>query len=129
MRPNYIARKSAWLALRWWCILFFFLVIPLIIQIFLIIEAKRHTYEFYDDRIVEKSGIFSIRERQSVFAGVYTVTVRQSFIGRIFGFGDVTVDCPGYWDINTCGLKNPHGLKNYLKSKITARGVNSVIVE
>ncbi|MBR7116842.1 MAG: PH domain-containing protein [Clostridia bacterium] len=129
MRPNYRARKSALLSIRWWGIVFFWLIIPLVVQIFLIIEAKHHVYEFYDDRIVEKSGIFSIRERQSVFAGVYSVTVRQSFFGRIFNFGDVTVDSPGYWDIDTTGIKSPHALKNYLKSKITARGVNAVIVE
>ena len=111
------------------------------IQVWLIIDARVHVYEFYDDRIVEKYGIIRLNERQSVFAGVYSVNVTQGLFGRIFNFGDISVDCPGYWDIGSDhivhgdkrrrgdfrgiqGVHDPHALKAYLKSKITSKGIN-----
>lgn len=111
------------------------------IQVWFILDARVHVYEFYDDRIVEKEGLLRINERQSVFAGVYSVNVTQGIWGRIFNFGDISVDCPGYWDIGSDhivhgdkrrrgdfrgieGVHDPHALKSYLKSKITSKGIN-----
>ena len=127
MQPNYTARKSAVPALSFWLILFFWLVIPLIIQIVRIVAARAYVIEFYDERIVVKSGILNKKERQSVFSGVFMVSVEQSLGGQMFGYGNVVVDCPGKWDIDTCGIKDPRGLKEYLERYITSRGVVNVV--
>jgi hypothetical protein len=38
------------------------------------------------------------------------------------------VDCPGKWDIDTQGIKDPRGLKSYLETKITSSGMTNIIV-
>ena len=129
MQPNYIVKKSVVPVLSVWLILFFWLVIPLIIQIVRIAAAKSFSVEFYDNKIVMKSGLLNKQEKQSVFVGVNTVSISQSFLGRIFGYGDVKVDCRGKWDVDTYGICNPKGLKAYLESKITADGITTVVTD
>lgn len=126
MTPNYVAKKSLLCALNLWLILFFWLIIPLIIQIIRILDAKFYTIEFYNDKVVTKSGVFSTHEFQNTFMGIYSVSVYKPFLGRIFDYGDIRVDCPGPWDINTDGIKDPDGLKKYLETKITSRGANII---
>ena len=127
MSPNYTATKSAAPVLSFWLILFFWLIIPLIIQIYRIVAAKSYSIEFYDEKIIVKSGVFNKSESQTVFSGVYSVSLSQSFMGRIFGYGDISVDCPGKWDIDTFGIKDPVALKRYLESKITSSGIQKII--
>lgn len=126
MTPNYVAKKSALTALNFWLIIFFWLIIPLIIQIARILTVKSYSIEFYDDKMIVKCGVLNKGERQSVFAGVFSVGIYQSFWGRIFGFGDVSVACPGKWDIDTRGIKDPKELKAYLEARITTG--NSTVV-
>ncbi len=122
---QYQVKKSSWAALTPLCLLFFWLVIPLIIMIFRMIKNANETIEFYDNKVVHKSGILSKREKSNVFAGVLAVSVEQSFLGRIFGYGNVRVDIQGRWDIDTSGVKDPHALKEYLESRVVpATGIN-----
>ena len=127
MKPNYVAKKSVTAVLSFWLIVFFWLVIPLIIQIARILSAKCYSIEFYDNKIVVKSGVLSKQERQSVFGGVYSVSVSQSFLGRIFNYGDVSVDCPGRWDVGTYSIKDPAALRTYLENYITSDGMTNII--
>ena len=127
MKPNYVAKKSVASVLSFWLIIFFWAVIPLIIQIARILSVKCYSIEFYDNKIVVKSGVISKREKQSVFGGVYSVSVSQSFVGRIFNYGNIKVDCPGRWDIDTEGIKNPMELKKYLETYITGNGMTHII--
>ena len=127
MKPNYVAKKSVTAVLSFWLIVFFWLVIPLIIQIARILSAKCYSLEFYADKIVVRSGVLNKNEVQSVFGGVYLVSVSQSFMGRIFNYGNIKVDCPGRWDIDTVGIKDPSALKKYLENYITANGMTNII--
>ena len=129
MVPNYVAKRSVFMVLNIWLILFFWLIIPLIIQIAKIICLKCWSIEFYDNRYVIKKGVFNKQEDQYIFTGVHSVGMYQSFAGRIFNYGNIEVDCPGRkWDIkNTEYIKNPKGLKRYLQSRIDTRGVTNVI--
>lgn len=127
MTPNYTAKKSAASVLSFKLIIFFWLIIPLIIQIARIVVAKCYSIEFYDNRIVVKSGVLNKQEKQSVFAGVYSVSVSRPFLGTIFGYGNISIDCPGKWDIDTIGIKNPDGLKSYLEGYITTAGMTNVV--
>ena len=110
-----------------WLLLFFWLIVPLIIQIARIVSASFYSIEFYDNKMVIKSGVFNKVERQSVFAGVYSVSLSQSFLGGIFDYGDVRVDCPGRWDVDTYGIKAPNSLKNYLQNYISTDGMTNLI--
>ena len=127
MKPNYVAKKSVTAVLSFWLIAFFWLVIPLIIQIVRILSAKCYSIEFYDNKIVVKSGVLSKQENQSVFGGVYSVSISQSFFGRIFNYGSVKVDCPGKWDVGTESIKDPSALKKYLENYITSDGMTNII--
>ncbi len=127
MKPNYIAKKSIVSVLSLWLILFSWLIIPAIIQIYRIIATICYSIEFYDNKIVVKDGIIVKNERQSVFAGVYAVSIQQSIMGRIFGYATLQVDCPGRWDLDTTGIKNARDLKEYLESRITTQGMTNII--
>ena len=117
--PNYVATKTAWNAVTWFRILLFWLIIPLIIMIVDIIRNKKYKIEFYDNYIIQKSGILNTKEKKSVFAGVCSVSVSQSIWGRICNYGDVKVDVVGQrWSIDTCGISRPNALKEYIDSKI-----------
>lgn len=127
MKPNYVATKSAAAVLSPWLILLFWLIVPLIMQIVRILRAKSYQIEFYDNKMVVKSGLLNKNERQSVFTGVYAVSVSQSLWGRICGYGNISVDCPGKWDIDTTGIKDPKALKAFLEKYITTKGTTNVI--
>jgi uncharacterized membrane protein YdbT with pleckstrin-like domain len=127
MTPNYVVKKSVVPVLNFWLILFFWLIVPLIVQICRIVIAKSYSVEFYDNKIVTKSGVFNKSETQSVLVAVNSVSLEQSFMGRIFNYGSVMVDCRGKWDVDTEGIKDPRGLKEYLESRISASGFTSVI--
>lgn len=116
VKPNYVMKKSAWSVIRPWHILLFFLVVPLIIMIVKIINVKDDTISFYNNKVVQRSGIFSKQERTNVLTHVLSVTVKQTFWGRIFNYGNIYVDVVGKWDINMRGVKDPMKAKEYLES-------------
>ncbi len=80
------------------------------------ISLKYERIEFYDQRVIQKSGIFTKKERQSVLTNIVSVSVNQSLLGGIFNFGDVQIDLIGSWDIDTEGISRPHELKTFWKS-------------
>ena len=89
MTPNLVVRKTAWSAVTPLCVLFFWLVIPAIVMIWRIVATKSYVVEFYDDYVITKGGVFSKYERKTVFPAVLSVSVSQSFLGRIFGYGNL----------------------------------------
>ncbi len=127
-RPNYVATKSAWKAITFLRVVFFWLIIPLIIMIVKIIVLKHERIEFYEDRIIVKSGVLSKNERKSVFLGVLSVSINQSLWGRMFGYGDVNVDVVGKWDVNLEGVCNPKKLQAYLETKTAKRSTFTNII-
>lgn len=130
MKPDYVATKTALRAITFWRIVFCWLIIPAIIMVVDIIKLKNDRIEFYEDHIVVKSGILNKKERKSAFMGVMSVSVNQSLFGRIFGYGDVSVDVTGKWDVDTRGVKDPQGLVRYLEKRIVkSSSVRTVITE
>lgn len=118
MEPNYIARKSAFSVLTFVRVISCVLIIPFFVLLYRIAAAKNYRIEFYDDRIVTYNGLINIRKKQVVFMGVTGVSTSKSLMGRIFSYGDVSVDCVGKWDVDTYGIKYPDALESYLQSKI-----------
>ena len=129
VKPNYVMRKSGWSVVRPWHILLCFLIVPLIIMIVKIINVKDDTISFYNNRIVQRSGIFSKYEKTTVLTRVLSVTVKQTFWGRIFNYGTIYVDVVGKWDINMKGIKNPMEAKAYLeRMALSSRTIRPVIM-
>lgn len=125
---NYVATKSGWRVVTFWRILFAWLIIPVIVMICQLIILKSTKIYFFDNKIITKSGILSKNETECAFMGINAVSVRQSFLGRIFNYGDVYVDVVGKWNVNTRGVKNPRALKDYLsKYTINKYSVNTIM--
>ena len=120
---QFTVKKSAAPAVTILRILFFWLIIPLIVMIVDILKKKSYTVEFYSDKYVVKEGILSKNESQSVFMGVYSVSIRQSLWGRIFNYGDIEVDAVGQWDLDLEGVKNPKAVKRYLDQFIATKSM------
>lgn len=129
VKPNYVMKKSAWSVIRPWHILLFFLVVPLIIMIIKIINVKDDKIFFYNNKVVQTSGIFSRYERTNILTQVLSVTVKQTFWGKIFNYGTVYVDVVGKWDINMSGVKDPLKAKAYLERFVpSGKGVKPLIM-
>lgn len=129
MEAKYTVKKSAWAAISAWQVLLFWLIVPLIIMIVKIVAAKSETIEFYENRVVMKSGVLSKKEKQVALSTVLSVSIEQTLWGRIWRYGDVKVNVLGPWDIDTTGVANPKGLKQYLQELIDMRGVGQYITE
>ena len=129
-KPNYIIRKSAWSVIRPWHILLSFLIVPLIIMIIKIINIKDESISFYNNKVVHRSGIFSKNERTTILTRVLSVTVKQTFWGRIFNYGTIYVDMMGKWDINMRGIKDPIKAKAYLENFVAnGSGMRQIITD
>ena len=114
-KPNFVMKKSAWSVIRPWHILLGFLIIPLIIMIVKIINIKDETISIYEDKVVQRKGIFSKYEHTNILTRVLSVTVKQTFVGRIFNYGTIEIDVVGYWDIDMKGVKNPKKAREFLE--------------
>ena len=122
VKPNYVMKKSAWSVVRPWHILLFFLIVPLIIMVYKIINIKDESISFYNNKVVQRSGIFSKHEKTNILTNVLSVSVYQSFWGRLFNYGNITVDVMGQWDVDMRGIKDPMKAKAYLET-IAANGM------
>ena len=120
MKPEYVATKSAWGAVTFLRVVFFWLIIPLIVMICHIVILKNERIEFYQNQIVVKSGVLSKKQKKSTFMGVLSVSTEQSLFGRICKYGTVKVDVPGRWDVNTEYISNPQALADYLETRIVS---------
>ena len=142
MKPNYVAKKSAWAALKFWPTLIVVVIAAALIVVPIILSGAINTYtligaaallvvyfifficklivlkcnkvEFFDDKVVQKSGVFSRHEKQSVFIGIRQVEIHQRLLQRLFKYGTVTVDVIGHWDIDLTNVKFPKRLRSYL---------------
>ena len=119
MKPEYVAKKSAWECISFLWILSCILIIPIFIIAYRIFAIKQFSIEFYQDKIIIKKGLLNKTKKQMVFMGVTSVSTERSLWGQLFNYGNVVVDCVGKWDVNfTTYIKNPEALEAYLQSRI-----------
>ena len=69
-------------------------------------------------RFVEKYGIFSMRTNEIALHNIEGVKVNQTFAGRIFSYGTVTIEGTGVDSVTTPVIGNPVG---FVKAIQTAR--------
>lgn len=92
----------------------------------------------YDTRIVIREGVFARSERNIAFMGVLYAKIDQSFLERIFRFGDVYIDLVGKYDINKTsnakhdqaleGISNPRKLKKFLDTRMAREDEMSKVI-
>lgn len=128
MKPDYVAKKSILGECGgkiFICILFCWLIVPIFLMIYMIIEVKKFRIEFYKDKVIMHRGFLHTEERQSILTTIVGVRINRSIAGNIFNYGDVVVDMVGRWDIDTRAIKDPVALKNYLESVMTNAGTKN----
>lgn len=129
MEPDYVAKKSILGECGgkiFICILFCWLIVPIFLMIYMIIEVKKFRIEFYKDKVIMHRGFLHTEERQSILTTIVGVRINRSIAGNIFNYGDVVVDMVGRWDIDTRAIKDPVALKNHLKSIMDQTGVKNL---
>lgn len=128
MKPDYVAKKSILGECGgkiFICILFCWLIVPIFLMIYMIIEVKKFRIEFYKDKVIMHRGFLHTEEQQSILTTIVGVRINRSIAGNIFNYGDVVVDMVGRWDIDTRAIKDPVALKNYLESVMTNAGTKN----
>lgn len=120
MNPNYTIKKSAWTSITLFRILFIWLIIPAILIIADIIKAKCDRIEFYDDKVIHKSGVLDKNEKQIVLTNIVSVSINQTFKGRLFNYGDINVNFLGNNSLSCLGrsVANPTKAKQYIEDLI-----------
>lgn len=103
-------------------VLFGVSAIPLLIMLIKIINIKDETISIYNNKVVQRSGILSKHEKTNILTHMLSVTVHQTFWGRICNYGNIQIDVMGQWDIDMRGIKNPKKAKEYLE-QIAANGM------
>ena len=129
-KPLYVAKKSGFSVISWKLLLLFWLVIPLIIQIWKICRAKTFRLKVYEDRILVKEGILFTREEAiGLFVGMIRFEVFQHFWGNLLDFGTIDIQCIGRADLREDGIFDPHGLKRFLQNHfIDASATQTLLV-
>lgn len=154
-KPIYVAKKSAFAALKPWCVLsvlafialgvllgyvikipfahyvfFAFAVVVALIQLCFVIHIKTFRLKVYQDRIVVKSGlIFVKQETHGLFVGVVRMNIYQNFWGNLLDYGTLTLECVGRTDMCEAGIFDPHALKFYLQNRfINAANAQTLLV-
>ena len=110
-----------------WIIAACALIIPVIIQICKIIVAKCYRLEFHNDRALVKYGVFSRHEDHLVFAGIRLMTVHSSFWGRIFNYGNLTINFRGGVNVEVKGIAQPMRVKKFLEHFVHGRDMLSIL--
>lgn len=98
-----------------------FVMIPL--AIIFIISLKKYStkYIISNKRVAGRYGIISEDFKSATFKHITSIRVKQGIIGKIFNFGNLTIDTAGSGegvDFVWKYVKNPIGVKNLIEKHI-----------
>ncbi len=74
-----------------------------------------YTFIVDKDRIIEVSGFINKKRITIPITSIATVTLNQSFLGRILNYGDIAVSAFGAAEIKLRGVSNPSKIINLLE--------------
>ncbi len=94
-----------------------------IIQIGFVVIIVTHwvgrSYYIIEKHLIKRQGLFSIKEKIYDLGNIRSVTVNQSFLGKLLHFGDVVIETSasgGYMDkIFVTGIANPENFETKLR--------------
>jgi uncharacterized membrane protein YdbT with pleckstrin-like domain len=100
-----------------------FYVMPLIFSIVFIgiptlIKYLTMEYGLTTKRVIVKTGFISRNTEEMKINKIETVEIKQSVLGRILGYGDVTVTGTGISNVQILGVKNPMMVKKSIDSTL-----------
>jgi uncharacterized membrane protein YdbT with pleckstrin-like domain len=71
-----------------------------------------------DCRVIYKEGIISRRTNEIRLNAIESVYLHQSLLGRLFGYGTVTVTGRGHNEVRLIWLQNPVQVKRFVESQL-----------
>lgn len=91
--------KPVWFGYILWIILavitIYSILLPILIISYVFLSKTSTRYALTNKRIIARYGIISEDFKSSSFKHITSVRVTQSFIGKIFGFGNIIIDTSG----------------------------------
>jgi uncharacterized membrane protein YdbT with pleckstrin-like domain len=81
-----------------------------------LIRAATTEIAVTSDRFVRKTGLISIKSEEVSLDKIEEVTVNQSILGRIFGYGNVQVHGTGMGDIKVGMVDNPIRMRREIQT-------------
>ena len=104
-------------------VLFVFEFIKLAIQLFLILHVclswANYEYHLSGKHIIRRKGIIHIQEDVFHFDNIRSISINQSFLGKVFNYGDITLKTSasgGYQgDIVLAGIASPKKYKEIIE--------------
>jgi len=109
-----------WIA-RSWMVLWIVLAIPtvgitLILALYEYLRLRSIEQGVTNKRVVYKKGIISRKSEEMKLNSIETVEIDQGIIGRLFGFGDVTVTGRGLSNVIFKTVDDPMAVKRQIES-------------
>lgn len=102
-------------------ILLTLLIVTIPIAIYQWLKLLSHEYGVTTKRVVHKWGIVGRESDEMQLSSLETVEIRQSVMGRIFGFGEVQLTGRGISDLNLKDMADPLEVKKQIESVRHAR--------
>ena len=94
-------------------------VIELILILYLLLQWTGSRYFITPKHIIKQTGILKEKEEVYHFDNIRSISVEQSFLGKVFDYGDITLKTSasgGYQDdVVLSGIDNPHKYETILK--------------
>lgn len=86
--------------------------------IYPIIQNNFDEYVITNRRIIVKKGLFSINTLEMSLNRIETVNVQQSILGRIFGYGNITIIGTGGTKETFKKLQNPLDFRRHFMTQV-----------
>lgn len=107
-------------------LLFFMEIIKLILQLFFIVNItlswSNIAYYLTGKHLTRKTGMFHVKEDLFHFDNIRSISVTQSFLGKIFNYGDITLMTSasgGYQEVVTIsGVQNPKKYQQMIQQSL-----------
>ena len=113
---KFLVHWVVWLKIGLYLVTGLIIIIPLYFFIKLLLLVIGIEQGLTDKRIIKKTGIISRNTEELLLTKVETVSVVQSILGRIFGYGDIIVSGTGISDIRLEYVPNPLEIKKKIES-------------
>lgn len=95
------------------------IIFEIFLIIYVVLQWANNTYFLTEKHLIRRTGILSTEEDVYHFENIRSITTHQSFLGRIFNYGDVilkTSASGGYQgEVTLTGISNPYKYENTLK--------------
>jgi len=113
-KPLLEARPSWWSF--FWHLLFLWLLIPLIVALW---RRAGLAFRVFEDRVVLERGVLSKDFKEIFISDIRSIDVRQRFLQRIVGIGDLMIATAGTdrYEHVALGLPKPRSIKDLIQSR------------